>query len=70
MQILDIIMWPLRALGAEIAAHRRLGEFSCSDCECYNSCGLPPSEQCTRRQSYIARYGNRPQRRIDNTAMF
>lgn len=70
MRILDVVLWPVRAIAAEIAVQRRLSRFTCSDCERFESCGLPPSEQCTRRQSYIARYGDRPQRRIDNTAMF
>lgn len=45
----------LARLANSIAPLHRQSDFTCSDCEQWASCGLPPSDTCVVRAAQMAR---------------
>ena len=61
---------PMRVLESVRAAWSKLGlplgrqpdQLSCGECERWERCGLPPSDQCITRAAQIARRDEEPDR--------
>ena len=48
-----LLHWVARATGFAASAP----DFTCSDCERYGRCGMPPHNECVVRATQIARNG-------------
>jgi hypothetical protein len=47
-----------------ITAPRRKHDFVCGDCERWQRCGLPPSDDCIIKAAQMARDADRPRKRF------
>lgn len=54
MSMRDVFRTWLTEIGRFLAAQRRLGQFTCSDCEQWTRCALPPDARCGYRVAQIA----------------
>ena len=64
MRTLDGIRKIFTKLASLIATPRPGSDFVCGECERWERCGLPPSDQCIVRAAQIARNGGRLIRRV------
>ena len=55
MPIINSIRNGLERLAALRVALKRQSEFSCSDCERWQQCGLPPKADCIERVAQMER---------------
>ncbi len=61
MRVLDFVQ-EILAKAASIGAKRRHSDFTCSDCERVDRCGLPPRDDCIEKAAQIERGWHRPSR--------
>jgi hypothetical protein len=60
MGAFDFVQAVLAKLASMSATRWRLSEFTCSDCERVDRCGLPPSDNCIQKAAQIERGWTRP----------
>jgi len=66
MRAIQSLKAAFRAIAGRIAAARSRPDFYCGQCERWERCGLPPSENCIVRLAQIARDGEASTRRSAN----
>jgi hypothetical protein len=52
-------------IARRIAVRRRLSGFICQDCERWQRCGLPPSDNCVVRLEQISREDRQLRHRVN-----
>jgi hypothetical protein len=63
MRALDAIQTMFTKLASPIAMRRRRHDFECGECERWERCGLPPSDDCIVKIEQIMRSDGRSIRR-------
>ena len=63
MQAFHSIRAVIDRIGRQLAAAGTKSDFTCGECERWERCGQPPSEDCVIRAAQIARDGDRISRR-------
>ena len=59
MQAFHSIKAVIERITRQLAAARARSDFTCGECERWERCGQPPSEDCVIRAAQIARDGDR-----------
>src|SRR6516164_6701576 len=62
MRAIHVLKKSFHAVARRVAAARTRPAFYCGQCERWERCGLPPSEDCIVRLAQIERDGGRPRK--------